>query len=112
MINIRPEVSNNSISLEFRDLDLVLHMEAILVALEEVVPLLSKLIEAELTWAQLSDEEQVKRLHGHLAMGLSVQGYIALAVEKSNIQKEFLLGNTGLSDIGFPEFIQGSNLDD
>jgi hypothetical protein len=105
-------VSKNSISLEFSDLDLALHLEAIVDALDEVVPLLSKLIEAELTWTQLSEEEQESRLHGHLAMGLSVRGCIALAVEKSKAMQEFLLGNIGLSDIGFPEFLKGSNLDD
>lgn len=106
MITIRPEVSKSSISLEFSDLDLALNLEAIVDALDEAVPLLSKLIEAELTWTQLSEEEQVDRLRGHLAMSLSVQGY------KSQARQEFLLGSFGLSDIGFPEFLKGSSFGD
>lgn len=105
-------VRGSKIELEFIGLDASKNEQEILSVFDSVRLLIVDLLEANLAWKRLSQEEQNDRLVAHLTMGMNTQGYIAIAAEHSMNHRMVLEGKESLSNRGYPEFDGYDYLDD
>jgi hypothetical protein len=74
--------------------------------------LILTLLETNLGWANLTEEEKNEKLIAHLTLQMATQAQIVVAAERSKNHLLLLQGKKTLSACGFPEFDGHDYLDD
>lgn len=86
--------------------------EEVMSVLEDTVPLLIALLEAQLAWTSTTDLKRLQLVQVHLSLGMMTQAAISSAVYRARVQKDVVQERASIDDLGFPEFGRGPALDD
>jgi hypothetical protein len=109
MRDIELKVNGARVTIDFTHANL--STETLLERAEEILPLLSSLIEADDACLKLTSGDLANRLRGCLAMNMMCQHATQKAIEQAILLRKIADGSEAIADHGFPEFSDGQSLD-
>jgi hypothetical protein len=102
VVDIIVKVDGNRVVLDWGSVGL--QPESVEGRLQQVIPLLELLLEAEINLMSLAESELEKRFRGVLAQNMIVEAAILSAKEQSELLSHIITGQESIADHGFPEF--------
>lgn len=109
MEDILTSYERSSVTIDFQGSSL--NMDTFKERVQEVVPLLQALLKADTALSVLSNEELSERGIGFRAIDMICQATIQSAVVQAELLHDIADGSASIADHGFPEFVDGKNLD-
>lgn len=112
MKTIAASVKKKQLELDLSEFMPSLSEEEVLSVLDDLLPLLSAMLETQLAWTSITDERREKLIRAHLSLGMMTQAAITVATNRANIQRKVVEERAEIDDFGFPEFGSEPALDE
>jgi hypothetical protein len=110
--DFQASVRGSIVELKFAGIDAIRAEAELLAVFDSLRLLILDLLETNLSWANLTEEEKSENLLAHLTLQMATQAHIVVAAERSRNHLLLLQGKKTLSACGFPEFDGHDYLDD